>query len=89
MYTLVVLIALASLGQSPEPAPAKAEAGQGQWTPLFNGKDLSGWAAADAGDNGSSWEVAGSVAIVRRPRAVLLARIVAAFVLFDWLLFDF
>jgi Domain of Unknown Function (DUF1080) len=64
MHTLVTLIALASLGQSPapeagkEPAPAKAEE---PWTPLFNGKDLSGWADADADDNGSSWEVAGGV----------------------------
>lgn len=51
MHTLVVLVALASLGQS----PAKAEA----WTPLFNGKDLSGW--SDSFDNGSEWNVANGV----------------------------
>jgi hypothetical protein len=59
MYTLVVLIALASLGQSPQPAPAKAEAGQGQWTPLFNGKDTAGF--VDDFDNGSEWQVVNGV----------------------------
>src|SRR5262245_18060755 len=43
LLPLVVLAALASVGMLPTPAQEPKKEKDGDWVPLFNGKNLDGW----------------------------------------------